>query len=128
MYHPQVVQSTIFNNFLKVKLDGHTELQLVQKLLLPVSFRELHNNLVSDTENFGLKEAIDKDNNIIISNSTLLSLLPPQFKNSSIYKVVCGCECCISSKSIHSSLLSCSDRYYKKLNDQIQNSQNRRSE
>ena len=29
MHHPQVVQSPIFNNGLKVKIDGHTELQLV---------------------------------------------------------------------------------------------------
>ena len=34
MHHPQVVQSPIFNNCLKVKIDGHTETQLVPKLLL----------------------------------------------------------------------------------------------
>ena len=37
-----------------------------------------------------------------------------------------GCECCISAKSIHSSLLSWRDRYLKKLKDQSQNSQSRR--
>ena len=31
MYHPQVVQSPIVNDFLKVKIDGHTEPQLVPK-------------------------------------------------------------------------------------------------
>ena len=36
---------------------------------------------------------------------------------------MCGCECCISDKSIHSSLLSWRDRYLKKLNDQSQNAQ-----
>ena len=40
---------------------------------------------------------------------------------------MCGCECCIFSKSIHSSLLSCCDRYLKKLKDQIPNAQTRRS-
>ena len=40
---------------------------------------------------------------------------------------MCGCECCISSKSIHSSLLSWRDRYFKKIKDQSQNAQNRRS-
>ena len=39
---------------------------------------------------------------------------------------MCGCECCISSKSIHYSLLSWRD-CYKKLKSQSQNSQNRRS-
>ena len=34
VHHPQVVQAPIFNDFLKVKIDGHTEPQLVQKLLL----------------------------------------------------------------------------------------------
>ena len=40
---------------------------------------------------------------------------------------MCGCECCISTKSIHSSLLSWRDRYLKKLKDQSQNAQRRRS-
>ena len=55
MNHPQVVQSPIVNDDLKVKIDGHTEPQLVPKLLLQVSVRELHNNLVSDTIYGGLK-------------------------------------------------------------------------
>ena len=46
---------------------------------------------------------------------------------SARYKVVCGCECCIYAKSIHSSLLSWCDRYLKKIKDKIQNSQSRRS-
>ena len=46
--HPQVVQSLISNDCLKFMLDNHTEPQLVPKLLLQVSVRELHNSLVSD--------------------------------------------------------------------------------
>ena len=34
MRHPQVVQSPIVNDCLKVNIDGHTEPQLVPKLLL----------------------------------------------------------------------------------------------
>ena len=74
------MQSPIVNDCLKVKIDGHTEPQPVTKLLLQVSVRELHNNLVRDTVDCGLKEAIDEDDNIIISDSTLCSLLPPQLK------------------------------------------------
>ena len=55
MHHPQVVQSPIVNDSLKVKIDGHNELQLVPKLLLQVSVRELHNNLVSATIDGGIK-------------------------------------------------------------------------
>ena len=46
---------------------------------------------------------------------------------SARYKIMCGCECCISAKSIHSSLLSWRDRYLKKLKDKIQNAQIRGS-
>ena len=70
-------------------MDGHTEPQLVPKLLLQVSVRELHNNLVSDTDYGGLKEARDAENNIIISDSTLRSLFPPQFKKNHQYKIRC---------------------------------------
>ena len=44
--HPQVVQSPISNDCLKVVLDDQTEPQLVPKLLLQVSVRELYNSLV----------------------------------------------------------------------------------
>ena len=38
----------------------------------------------------------------------------PNLKISSRHKVMCGRECCISNKIIHSSLLSWRDRYFKK--------------
>ena len=110
--HPQVVQSPILNYCLKVMFDDQTEPQLVPTLLLHVSVRELYNSLVIDPTDGGLKDARDEDDNIIISDSTLRSLLPPQLKQMSArYKVMCGCECCISAKSIISSLLSWRDRY-----------------
>ena len=40
---------------------------------------------------------------------------------------MCGCECCISAKSMHSSLLTRCDHYPKKLKYQSNNSHNRRS-
>ena len=55
MHHPPVVESPIANDFLKVRIDGYTEPQLVQKHLLQVSVRELHTNLVSATKYGGLK-------------------------------------------------------------------------
>ena len=54
-HHPQVLQSPIFNDGLKVNIDGHTRSQIVPKLLLQVSIWELHNRLVSDPEDSGLK-------------------------------------------------------------------------
>ena len=78
--HPQFVQSPISYHFLKVLLNDQTEPQLVPKLLLQVSVRELHNSLVSYPNDGGLKYARDEDGKIIISDSTLRSLLPPQLK------------------------------------------------
>ena len=65
--------------------DDKTEPQLVPKLLLQVLIRELHNSLVSDPNYCGLKDDRDEDNNTIISDLTLRSLLPPQFKKSQHY-------------------------------------------
>ena len=102
MYHTQVVQSPFVNNFLKVKIYGHTKPQLSPKLLLQVPVRELHNNIFSDTIDGGLKEARDEDDNIIISDSTLHSLLTHQLKKrKSRYNVMSGCKCYISVKSTH---------------------------
>ena len=92
MRHAQVVQSQIFNDCMKVKIDGHTEPQLVPRLLLQVSIRELHNNLVSDSDNGGIKEARDEDDNIFISDYTLRSLLPPQLKKCRQYTRSCVVE------------------------------------
>ena len=87
MSHPQVVQSPIVNDCLKVKIDVHTKPQLVPELLLQVSVIEPHSNLDSDTVDGVLKESIDEDDNIIIIDSTLRSLLPPQFKKMLISNV-----------------------------------------
>ena len=60
--------------------DYKTEPQLVPKLLLKVFVRELHNSLVIDPNDGGIKDARYQENIIIISDSTLRSLLPPQLK------------------------------------------------
>ena len=66
-------------------LDDKIEPQLVPKLLLQVSVRELHNSLVSDPNDGGLKDARDEDGKIIISDSTFRSLFPPQLKQIVAY-------------------------------------------
>ena len=49
--------------------------------------------MVSHPEEGGIKEARDLENNIIISDSTLHSIIPPQLKKiSAQYKVMCGCD------------------------------------
>ena len=54
--------------------------KLFHFFLLQVPFREIHNSLISDPVDYGLKDARDVENNIIISDYKLRSLLPPQQK------------------------------------------------
>ena len=88
--------------------------KLIPKLLLHVSVQEIYNSMASPPEEGGMKEERDKDNNIIVSDSTLSNILPPQLKNTtSQCKVMCGRNCCISDKIKHSSLLSWRKRFWK---------------
>ena len=57
--HPQVFQSPISNDCLKVLLDDQIEPQLVPKLLLQVSVIELHNSLFIDPNDDGIKDTRD---------------------------------------------------------------------
>ena len=106
LQHSQFVVYAIENNCLKFSIDSQVEPHLVPKLLLHVSVIELHHIMVSPPEVGGLKEARDAYNNIIIVDSNVHNILPPQLNiMASQYKVVCGCKCCLSAKSMHSSLL-----------------------
>ena len=49
-------------------------------MIFQVSVRELYHSLVSDPNYGCLKDSRYEDDNIIINDSTLRSLLPPQFK------------------------------------------------
>ena len=66
-------------------LDDQTETQLVPKLVLQVSVRELNISLVRDPNHGGLKDDRDEDGKIITSDSKLCSLLPPQLKQMSTH-------------------------------------------
>ena len=48
-----------------------------------MSIREIYNRFVGKPEGGGIKEARDSENNIIISDYTLLSLFLPQQKKMS---------------------------------------------
>ena len=84
--------------------------------------------MVIPIEEGGLHEATKKYGNIIISDTTLRKILPPQVKNmTSWYKVMCGCECWINDKSLYSSLLKWRDCHMEHLKYKIHNVQNSRS-
>ena len=63
-----------------------------------------------------------------ISDYALRTIIPPQQKDmSALQKIMCGCKCSISAKSMHDILLICSDSYLNKLKNQRLNSHNRSS-
>ena len=67
LQHPQFVESPIANNSIKLSIDDQVETQLVHNVLLQVSFREIHNRMVSPLDEGEFKEARYAENNIIIS-------------------------------------------------------------
>ena len=74
------------------------------KLLLQVSMRELQNDLLSDGS-LGLKEARDKNGKVLISDTALRCLRPPQVKPMTArHKVMFGCEIHITIKQQQESL------------------------
>ena len=88
----------------------------------------MHNIMVIPLEEGGTNDERDTEDNIIIIDSTLRNILSPQINNTTArYKVVCGCEYCISAKSMHSSFFTRSDRNLKHLRDRSHNAQNIRS-
>ena len=75
--YPQGVQYPIENEWLKVYIDVQNEKQLVPKMLLKVSFREIQNSMESPPAEGGLKEERYKYNNISMSDSELHTIIPP---------------------------------------------------
>ena len=95
--HPNVVQSPIMNDYVSVKDKADpTVVHKVPKLLLQVSIRELHNDLIEQ-----LPEA-SKDGIPLISDTKLRELMPPQVKKmTERYKEMCGCTDCVSVGYFH---------------------------
>ena len=105
--HPSVIKPPIARDCLQIKIYGQTKKQTMPRLLFQTSILELNNSMVISYTNVGLKDSIDKENNIIISDSILRNILPPQLKNmTSRYKIMFGCKYCMSDKSMHLLFLS----------------------
>ena len=77
---------------------------LVGKLLRQVSIRELHNDLVS-RGNKGLPELWNNNNNLLVSDTSFRSLIPPHIKYMTTkYKQMCGCEIFVMIKNLQNDL------------------------
>lgn len=118
--HPQVVASPFVNDTVKIT-DPENLNQKIKagKLLLQVSMRELHNDLLSDGP-LGLEEAKDENGKVLISDTALRCLRPPQVKPmTGRYKVTCGCKICITIKQQQESLNLFRLRVLRSLNGKV---------
>ena len=107
--HPHVVASPILRDTVWVKVphpNGETSKQQVGKLLIEISIRELHQDLMKPPP-VGLSEAFCNDTKkLLISERHLRSNLPPQLKPITFsQKQLCGCESCTVMKMLHTSLV-----------------------
>ena len=91
--HRDVIACPNGKDTLKIKMEGQKDPVLMEKLLIQISIRELHNDLVKPMSEGGFAGARDKEGNIIIGDTTLKRLLPPQLrKMTKRNKILCGCE------------------------------------
>ena len=103
--HPDVVQSPIANDCLKIRIDGKK--CNIPKLLLQISVSKLFTDFIKPESEGGCAEARDGNNKLIIGDSTFRAMLPPKlWKMSECHKMMCGCETCLSASNMHTSLLA----------------------
>ena len=107
--HQHVIASPILKDTVIVKVpnpDGSFRKERVGKLLLEISVRALHQDMMKEPP-LGFDGAycpITKK--LIISERHLRNILPPQLKRMSVsQKQMCGCECCTIMKMTHECLL-----------------------
>jgi hypothetical protein len=118
MAHPYVVESPISNETVLVHnlLTGAKE--RVNKLLLQISIRELHNDMLLPPDQGGFVDAWDESGNPRISDTALRALLPEQArKMTPRHKQMCGCEVCIQIGSLQQSLNAWRHRRLKLLTE-----------
>ena len=107
--HPHVISSPIPRDTVLVNVpqpNGTVIKERVGKLLLEISVRELHQDLLKSPP-IGISEVYCKiTNNIIVSERHLRNMLPPQLRPISFsQKQLCGCECCTIMKMLHTAIV-----------------------
>ena len=79
-----------------------------EKLLLEISVHELHNSMIQSVADGGLAKAQNSDGKVIVSDSSLRLILktkiPKLRKATDSHKQMCGCEICVVSRMMFSSL------------------------
>ena len=96
--YPKVVKLTISNDTLLFPDHKQPGKKVgVSKLLLQISIRELHNDLVSENSIYQSKEAIyESTGKPLTSDTDLHALMPNNVRKiTDRYKQMCGCEICV---------------------------------
>jgi hypothetical protein len=96
-YHSMVIQSPLAADTLLVLDPKHpVNKKRMNKILLQIPVRELHNDLCSNDPLIGLKGVRDCTGNLSISDTKLRDMLPQHLRMmSDRYKIMYGCENCI---------------------------------
>ena len=109
LHHPHVIASPIHRDTILIKVpqpNGIILKERVGKLLLEISVRDLYHDLLKPPP-VGLSDVYcSSTNNIIISETYLRNILPPQLRPITFaQKQLCGCEVCTIMRMVHTSLI-----------------------
>ena len=102
--HPYVIKSPYpQDTLLWKKQDGTVE--RIPKILISISIRELHNDMLKKASDGGLDGAVDTNGNAVISDTSLRDNLPFNLRAlTERHKQVCGCEVCTVVNKYHNTL------------------------
>ena len=102
--HPSVTESPLMNDTLIIK-DKEKKKIRVPKLLLSISVRELHNQMIRPVHDGGFAGSRDGNGDVIISDTALRYFLPSNLRPmADRYKQLCGCETCLVPQRMQQTL------------------------
>ena len=77
-------------------------MERIPKILISISIRELHNDMLKKASDGGLEGAVDANGNAVISDTALRDNLPFNLRSlTERHKQVCGCEVCTVVNKYH---------------------------
>ena len=127
MKNSNVRQSTITNDTLLITDVDSKVKRRVPKLLMECSMRQFHNDLIASPDDGSLLGARhDNTNNVIISDTMLRPLAPPQIlPMTDHHKMMCGCAICNTSKYMQEYLNAWRRKQLKIMKDKAEHSRGR---
>ena len=91
---------------------------VVPKYFLQIPICELHSDLIKPAQDGGLTEARDDNGKVIISDSKICKLIPPNVKPMSKQRrILCGYKICVSADILQHSINAWRTKHLKRLKD-----------